>query len=264
VAQPGLSAAPGAARVVVAPDPAALVRAAASEIVGRAGRAVAERGRFAIALSGGTTPRRLLALLADAAEPWRARLPWQACDVFFGDERHVPPDHPDSNYGMARAALLSKVPLAPERVHRILAEETDAAAAARDYERELRRVLGVTAPEVPRLDAVLLGMGPDGHTASLFPGSPALEERERLVAAPFVERLGVHRITFTLPLLEAARAVLFLVTGADKAERVAEVLEGEGQGLPAGRVRPRAGELVWFIDEAAAARLRRAVERAAG
>jgi 6-phosphogluconolactonase len=237
------------------------MRLAAGALAERALAAVRARGRFAIALSGGTTPRRLYALLADPAEPWRARFPWGETEVFFGDERHVPPDHPDSNYGMARAALLSRVPIPPERVHRVLAEETEAEAAAQDYERELRRALGAPAPEVPRLDVALQGMGPDGHTASLFPGSAALEERARLVAAPFVERLGVHRITFTFPILDAARAVIFLVAGADKAERVAEVLEGPPGALPAGRVRPRTGELVWLLDAAAASRLSRPVER---
>jgi 6-phosphogluconolactonase len=259
VAQPLSSGAP--ARVLVAPDVAGLMRLAADALVERAESAVRDRGRFAVALSGGTTPRRLYALLADPAAPWRARFPWGATEVFFGDERHVPPDHPDSNYGMARAALLSRVPIPPERVHRVLAEETEAADAARDYERELRRVLGTPAPEVPRLDVALQGMGPDGHTASLFPGSAALDERERLVVAPLVERLGVHRITVTFPLLDAARAVLFLVAGADKAERVAEVLEGAGDTLPAGRVRPRPGELVWLLDAGAASRLARPVER---
>jgi len=253
---------PGApARVVVAPDAVSLMRLAAAALLERALPAVRERGRFAVALAGGTTPRRLYALLADPAEPWRERFPWGQIEVFFGDERHVPPDHPDSNYGMARAALLGKVPIPPERVHRVLAEETEAASAARDYERELRRVLGAPAPAVPRLDVALQGLGQDGHTASLFPGVPALEERECLVAAPYVEKLGAHRITLTFPVLEAARTVLFLVSGADKAEPVAEVLEGRGAALPAGRLRPVAGELVWLLDAAAAARLTRPVER---
>ena len=259
--------------VRVAPDAAALMRLAAEEVVRRAGSAVTARGRFTIALAGGSTPKGLYALLADPAQPFRARTPWQQTHVFFGDERHVPPDHPDSNYGMARATLLAKVPLAPERVHRVLAEETDAAAAALEYEHELRLVSGTgpagTGPavaprglergELPRLDLVLLGLGNDGHTASLFPGTTALEERTHLVVANWVERLRTHRITLTLPVLDAARVVVFLVAGSEKAARVADVLEGSGAALPAGRVRP-GGELIWLLDSAAAAALRGPIE----
>ncbi|HEX9289495.1 MAG TPA: 6-phosphogluconolactonase [Anaeromyxobacteraceae bacterium] len=248
--------------VRVAPDAGALMRMAAEEVARRAEQAAAERGRFTIALAGGATPKRLYALLADAKEPFRARIPWARTHVFFGDERHVHPGHPESNYGMARAALLSKVPIPPENVHRIRAEDTDAAAAATDYEAELRRVLVLAPGAVPRLDLVLLGLGADGHTASLFPGNDALEERSRLVAAPFVDRLRTHRITLTLPVLEAARAVAFVVSGAEKAERVADVLEGAGTGLPAGRVRVRDGDLLWLLDAAAAAQLRTIDERA--
>lgn len=240
------------AQVRIAPEPGALMRLAAEELARRAEAAIAARGRFTLALAGGGTPRRLYALLADPGEPWRGRLPWAMTHVFFGDERHVHPDHPDSNYGMARAALLSKVPLPPDRVHRIRGEVTDAAAAAADYERELRRVFDLAPGERPRLDVVLLGMGPDGHTASLFPGSDALEERTRLAAAPWVERLRAHRITLTLPVLDEARAVIFLVAGADKAERVAQVLGGAGGELPAARVRPVRGDLLWLLDAAAA------------
>jgi len=235
----------------------ALMRRAADEVARRAEASVATRGRFAIALSGGSTPRRLYALLADPGEPFRARVPWGRTHVFFGDERHVHPDHPDSNYGMARAALLAKVPLPPGNVHRIRSEDPDADAAARDYERVLRDAVGPGSGEPPRLDLVLLGLGTDGHTASLFPGTDALEEERRLVVAPWVERLRSRRITLTLPALDAARAVVFLVSGAEKAERVAEVLEGGGAALPAARVRPDDGELVWLLDAPAASLLRR-------
>lgn len=249
--------------VRVAPDAAALARLAAEEVVLRAEAAVAARGRFAIALAGGSTPRALHALLADPDEPFRARIPWERAHVFFGDERHVPPDHPDSNYGMARATLLAKVPIPAGNVHRIRAElEPDAAAA--EYEEELRRVLGAGSPDAgkPRLDLALLGLGADGHTASLFPGSPALLEASRLVAAPWVEHLRHHRITLTLPALRAARAAAFLVSGAGKAARVADVLEGAGASLPAGLVRPVEGDLLWLLDAPAAALLRGPVQRA--
>ena len=247
-------------RIVVAPDAAALMRVAAGEVARRAEDAVAARGRFTLALAGGSTPRRLYGLLADAREPFRDRVDWGRTHVFFGDERHVHPDGAESNYGMARAALLSKVPIRPEHVHRMRGEETDADAAARDYEAELRTALGAAPGEVPRLDLVLLGLGGDGHTASLFPGTAALDEPVRLAVAPWVERLGAHRITLTFPVLDAARAVAFLVSGADKAPRVADVLEGAGAALPAGRVRPRDGELAWLLDAPAARLLTSPVE----
>ncbi len=262
--------------VRIAPDAAALMRLAAEEVARRAESAVIARGRFTLALAGGSTPKGLYALLADPTDPFRARVPWRQTHVFFGDERHVPPDHPDSNYGMARATLLAKVPIPPENVHRIRAERTDPAAAALEYEQELRLVFGpgpagagpAVVPrglgpgELPRLDLVLLGLGSDGHTASLFPGATALEERTHLAVATWVERLKTHRITLTLPVLGAARAVVFLVAGAEKAERVADVLQGPGAALPAGRVRP-GGELIWLLDSAAAAGLRGQVEREA-
>lgn len=236
-------------------DAEAVARAAAEEIVAAAARAVHERGRFTVALAGGSTPRRTYELLADPDAPYRARLRWDATHVFFGDERHVPPDHPDSNYRMAREALLDRVSVAS--VHRMRGEERQAAAAADGYEAELRRFfgLGADAPP-PRLDLVLLGLGPDGHTASLFPASAALDERRRWVVAPYVERLGAHRITLTLPVIERAREVLFLVSGAEKAEALSRAIApppGEAP-VPAGRVRPEHGALVWIVDRAAASR----------
>jgi 6-phosphogluconolactonase len=236
----------------VAPDAAALMRLAAEEVATRAAAAVRARGRFSVALSGGSTPRALYALLADPAAPFRARVPWEAVQVFFGDERHVPPDHADSNYRMAREALLAHVPVPPESVHRVRGELADAEEAALEYEAELAEAFSLREGERPRLDLALLGMGPDGHTASLFPGSPALEEVSRLAVAPFVPRLGVRRVTLTLPVFAAARAVAFLVAGADKAERVAEVLGGRAPELPAARVRPDDGDLLWLLDGAAA------------
>jgi 6-phosphogluconolactonase len=216
------------ARVAVVPDAEALVRLAAGEVARRAGEAVRARGRFAVALAGGSTPQALHRLLADPAAPYRQRVDWRRTHVFFGDERCVPPDHPDSNFGAARAAA--------------------------DYERELR-ALGAAPGQVPRLDLVVLGLGEDGHTASLFPGTAALLERERLVLANHVPQLGAWRLTVTLPLLAAARAALFLVSGARKAGAVAAVLADAGRELPAGRVRLDDGDLGWLLDGAAAARL---------
>lgn len=235
-------------------DAEAVARAAAEEVVDAAVRAVDARGRFTVALAGGSTPGRLYALLADRDASFRARLPWEKTHVFFGDERHVPPDHPESNYRMAREALLAHVPVAS--VHRMSGEEPNLASAATRYESELERFFGASAARdpPPRLDLVLLGLGPDGHTASLFPGSAALRERRRWVIAPFVERLGVHRITLTLPIIDRARAVLFLVSGADKADALARAFEPGAVPPPAALVCPETGPL-WIADEAAAARV---------
>jgi 6-phosphogluconolactonase len=235
-------------------DLEALARGAAEAVAGAAARAVAEHGRFTIALAGGSTPRRLYALLADPRAPFRTRIPWGRVHVFFGDERHVPPNDPDSNYRLAREALLDHV--RPGSVHRMRGDLPDAAAAAAAYEEELERFFGASAADgtPPTLDLVLLGLGPDGHTASLFPGSAALEERRRWVAAPWITRLRAHRLTLTLPVLDRAREVLFLVAGADKADALAQVLGG-GDGdapLPAARVRPEGGAPRWYVDRDAA------------
>jgi 6-phosphogluconolactonase len=237
-------------------DADAVARAAAELVVDAASRAVAYRGRFTVALAGGSTPRRLYALLADARAPFRGRVAWERTHVFFGDERHVPPDHAESNYRMARETLLDQVPLGS--VHRILAELADASAAAASYETELRRFFGTGGGDVPpALDLVLLGLGPDGHTASLFPGNAALDERVRWVVAPFVPTMQAHRITFTLPVLARAREVVFLVSGREKARALAEVLApAPGVALlPAARVRPDGGGPIWVVDRDAAARL---------
>ena len=242
----------GRVRVVVARDLAEAAHALAQEVVARAQAAVALRGRFTLALSGGHTPQALHALLADPGEPFRDRIAWAATEVFFGDERCVGPDHPESNYGAAQASLLARVPLPPANIHRLRGED-DPAAAAAAYEAELRRSVP-SERGVPRLDLVLLGLGRDGHTASLFPGTAALAEETRLVVANEVPQVGGFRLTFTFPLLCAARALAFLVAGADKAAAVADVVEGHG-ALPAARVRPADGDLAWFLDEAAASRL---------
>jgi 6-phosphogluconolactonase len=235
-------------------DPGALARAAAEEFARLAGDAVRERGSFAVALAGGSTPRRLYALLADEGAPFRARVPWGRTHAFFGDERHVPPDHPDSNFRMASEALLSRVAVAG--VHRIPAELPDPGAAAAAYEADLRDTFGLREGDPPpRLDLVLLGLGADGHTASLFPGNPVLAERERWVAAPWVDRLATHRITLTLPLLRRARAVVFLVSGAEKAPALARVLAPPPDApiLPAARVaREVEGSVLWLVDADAA------------
>ncbi len=238
-------------RVVrVYPDAGEVARAAAAEFVRRAAAAVAAGGRFTVALSGGHTPLHLFAELA-ATPP--GAVAWQGVHVFWADERTVPPEHPESNFGAASRALLQRVPIPEANVHRMRGEDPEPARAAADYEAVLRAALSAPAPAVPRLDLVLLGMGADGHTASLFPDSDALAERSRLVASPWVDKLATRRLTLTLPVLDAAACVIFLVTGADKAETLARVLADPAgpEPLPAQRVRP-CGELLWLVDAAAA------------
>ena len=234
--------------------PQDLFQAAAEEVVRTATDAIAQRGRFTIALSGGSTPKNLYTLIAANAS---ASLPWDRMFFFWGDERHVPPDDPDSNYRMAKEALLSKVPIPPANVFPVPAEMQDAAAAAEAYEQTVQKFFALSTGELPRFDLILLGMGPDGHTASLFPETAALQQKSRLVVANWVEKLGGSRITFTLPLLNSARCVAFLVSGTDKAAVLHEVLESDApaEKYPAKLVQPSDGKLIWFLDRAAASQL---------
>lgn len=215
-------------------DPKQLAEAAAEYFVARSPQTVA--------LSGGSTPKLLYQILA---EQFRDQVAWSTMHFFWSDERHVPPDHPDSNYRMANEALLSHV---HTNIHRIRTEKPNAADAAFDYEQTL---IEVTKQNLPRLDLILLGLGTDGHTASIFPGSEVLHETKHLVAATWVDKLKTHRITMTLPLINNAASVLFLVSGAEKAEIVKEVLEGENK-YPAQAVKPTRGELIWMLDKEAA------------
>jgi 6-phosphogluconolactonase len=244
------------ARIIrVFPDVDSLSVASARDFVRCAGEAIAARGRFTVALSGGSTPKRLYQLLA--AEPYRSQVVWGRVEIFWGDERCVPPDHPESNYRMAREAMLDHLPIPAEHIHRMEAERSDRDAAARDYEAVLARLFGVSAGgQPPALDLALMGMGPDGHTASLFPHTKALEETSRWVVANHVPQLNTNRLTLTRPILNRAREALFLVAGADKAERLTEVLAGpaDPNRLPSQSIQPD-GQLLWFVDRAAAARL---------
>jgi 6-phosphogluconolactonase len=242
-------------RLAVLPDREALAVAAARIVVDRAARAISLRGFFTLVLAGGSTPRDLYRVLADPTRGFSAHLPWQHIHLFWGDERHVPPEHPESNYRMARETLIDAVPVPPQNVHRIPAEEPEAARAAARYEGELRSFFAGAA--LPRFDLVLLGLGADGHTASLFPHSPALAERARWVAAPWVEALAAFRITLTPPVIDRAACVLFLVAGEDKAAAVRAVLEDDGPpaARPARIVRPADGLLLWRIERAAAREL---------
>jgi len=216
--------------------------------------AVGQRGRFTIALAGGSTPKSLYNLLATNA---RTTLPWDRMFFFWGDERHVPPTDPESNYRMADEAMLSKVPVPPGNVFRIKTENPEAAAAAEDYEKTIRKFFALEAGQFPRFDLILLGMGPDGHTASLFPGTTALQEKLRLVVANWVEKMKTHRISLTLPVLNAARCVTFLVSGTDKAPALKAVLEENvpPEQYPAKLIKPSDGKLIWLIDRAAASQL---------
>ncbi|MGO9124570.1 MAG: 6-phosphogluconolactonase [Terriglobales bacterium] len=230
--------------------PVDLFQAAAAGFARLASDAVQKSGKFSVALSGGSTPKRLYTLLASGAF---SNLPWDKTYFFFGDERHVPPDHPDSNYRMANEAMLSRAPTA--NVFRVPAEMEDSNAAASAYQQTLRNFFRLGFGDFPRFDLILLGLGPDGHTASLFPGSAALEENKKLVVASWVEKFKTHRITLTFPVLNQAACVMFLVSGADKAGILREVLENPQAALPAQRVRPTNGRLVWMVDRAAAAGL---------
>jgi 6-phosphogluconolactonase len=228
--------------------PQDLFQAAASEFSALTAAAIGDHGKFTVALSGGSTPKSLYSVLAKAA------LPWEKIFFFWGDERHVPPDHPDSNYRMANEALLSRVPVPPENIFRIRAEE-NAEVAAQDYEQTIKSFFQLRPAEFPRFDLILLGLGPDGHTASLFLGTAALGETKRLVVANWVERLNTHRITFTYPVLNHAACVMFLVSGGDKADMVHTVLEDRKASLPSQKAQPPDGRLLWLVDRAAASAL---------
>lgn len=240
-------------RMLTLPDADSVSHAAAEDFVELAGEAVRDRGRFSVALAGGSTPRRLYQLLAEP--PYREGVRWERVHFFWGDERAVPPDHPDSNYGMAAAALLGNLRLSPKAIHRIRAEEPDREKVAHDYQNEIGRVLGA-APDgpPPMFDLVLLGMGADGHTASLFPYTKALWERGRWVVSHFVPKLNADRFTLTPPILNRAREIRILVTGVDKAPILRAVLQGprDPEALPVQLVQPEAGRLIWLVDKAAA------------
>lgn len=253
-------AAPARAREVrILPDGKAIAARAAQIFVESANAAVRESGSFAVALAGGSTPKTLYGLLADA--PLRSQLPWDKLSFFFGDERHVPPDHQDSNFRMASEALLSKAPIAPGQVHRIHAENSDAEQAAQQYEQVLRTAFRFSQGQRPRFDLVLLGMGNEGHTLSLFPGTKALRDNGRLVMRNWVGKLFTERVTLTAPVVNNAALVLFMITGADKAPALKAILEGpyEPDQLPAQLIAPENGRLLFLVDTAAGSMLQNAV-----
>ena len=241
--------------IEVVTDGEALSRKAADYLVRIATDAIAARGQFSIGLPGGSTPRALFERLANPA--WAGLIDWARVHVYWGDERCVPPDHLDSNYRLARETLLDRVPVLAHHVHRMAGELAPTEAAQR-YEAELRAFFAAdSGTPQPRFDLVLLGMGDDGHTASLFPGTKALREATSWVVENYVPRLDSWRITLTASAINSAAHVLFLVSGAAKAEALRAVLHGPRQPevYPAQLIRPQAGQLIWLVDRAATTRL---------
>ncbi len=243
-----------APQIVVCADGAEVARRAAERLIEIAREAIDANGRFSVALAGGSTPKKLYELLA--SDEYREQIEWPKVHIFFGDERCVPPNDAESNYRMANEALLASVPLPPQNVHRMVGDG-DAVANARLYEDELRGYF--EEEQWPHFDLVLLGMGDDGHTASLFPGSQALKETSAWVTANWVEKFNTFRITLSAPAINHAAHVLFLITGAGKALRLPEVINGERDTnrLPSQLIQPQAagGMLEWLVDKDAAANL---------
>jgi 6-phosphogluconolactonase len=230
----------------------AIAKRAAQDFVQSATQAVSEKGSFTVALAGGSTPKALYSLFANDAA-LRSQVPWDKMYVYFGDERSVGPDHADSNFRMATETMLSKVPLKPEQVFRIKGEYKDTEKAAQEYEQVLRTSFKIAEGQFPRFDLVFLGIGNEGHTASLFPGTKALHETKRLVVRNWVGKLYTNRITLTAPAINSAARVIFMVTGADKTLALKGVLEGpyEPEQLPAQLIQPPNGKLFWLVDTVA-------------
>jgi len=237
-------------------DGAAIAKRAAQEFIQAAVVAAREKDAFSVSLAGGSTPKALYSLLViDPA--LRLQVPWDKIQLFFGDERHVGPSHPDSNFRMATEAMISKAPVKPEQVTRIRGEYPDAEQAALEYERALREYFKLKDGEYPRFDLVLAGMGNEGHTLSLFPGTKALHADGRIAVRNWVGKLYAERITLTAPAASNAARVIFMVTGVDKAPALKAVLEGpfEPEQLPAQLLQPKNGKLLWLVDTAAGSML---------
>jgi 6-phosphogluconolactonase len=240
----------------ILPDGNAIARRTADLWLTTAKSAVRQNGTFSVALSGGSTPKTLYTLLA--TDPvLRGQLPWDKTLFFFGDERHVPPDHKDSNFRMANEAMLSRVPIKPEQVYRIKAEYPDTEKAALEYQQDLRSSFKLAAGQLPRFDLFLVGMGDEGHALSLFPGTKALHDNGSLVMSNWVGKFYTHRITMTAPVANNAAMVVFMVTKADKAPALKAVLEGpyEPEQLPSQLFQPKNGKLLWLVERDAASML---------
>jgi 6-phosphogluconolactonase len=247
----------------ILPDANGIAQTAAAEFLEAAREAVRAKDTFSVALAGGSTPKALYELLFN--NPLlQAMVPWGKTQFFFGDERHVPPNDPESNFRMATEAMFAKAPVNPKQVHRIKGEKQNAAQAAEEYEEELRGSFRLDADQLPRFDLVLLGMGPEGHTASLFPGTKALREQRRLVVSNWVGKLYTDRITLTPPVLNNAARVIFMVHGVEKAPALKAVLEGpyEPEQLPAQMVHAKSGGVLWLVDPSAASMLAPQAKRA--
>ena len=247
----------------ILPSAEAIAETAADELIKAAAKAVGEKGEFYLALAGGSTPKALYTLLSKSPV-LRAKVPWSKSQFFFGDERHVPPDDPESNFRMAQEAMFSLAPISAKQIHRIQGEDPDAARAARKYEQDLLASFRLADGQLPRFDLVLLGMGAEGHTASLFPGTKALKEERRLAVSNWVGKLYTDRITLTPPVLNHSARILFLVHGIEKATALQAVLEGpyEPEQLPAQMIQPRQGSVLWLVDPTAASRLTRKAKAA--
>jgi 6-phosphogluconolactonase len=247
--------------IMIVKDLAEIGRTAAEIIVNQSNESGSCTGPFTIALSGGSTPRELHERLRSETSGrdtlWRDNL-----HFFWGDERHVPPDHPQSNYRMACETLFNSAAVPAQNIHRVHAEDSDAVIAAEKYEQDLRSFFNLKSGQLPLFDCVLLGIGTDGHTASLFPATKALHEKRRLVVANWVEKFQAHRITMTVPVLNNAALAIFLVSGKDKAEILKDILEGDyhPERLPAQLIRPVHGKLLWLIDEAAGSYLTHSIK----
>ena len=241
-------------------DAAAIARRAAQEFIRAASHAVQAKNVFNIALAGGSTPKALYSLLVTDPS-LRSQLPWDKMHVFFGDERHVPPDHQDSNFRMATEAMISKSPLKPAQVTRIKGEYPDPEKAALEYEAAIREYFQLKPGGLPRFDLLLAGMGNEGHTLSLFPGTKALHADGRLVSSNWIGKLYTDRITLTAPAAANSAEILFMVTGADKAPALKSVLEGpfEPEQLPAQLLQPKDGKLLWLVDTSAGSLLTSAI-----
>ena len=240
----------------ILPDGAAIAKRAAQEFIQAAANAVRAKGTFNVSLAGGSTPKALYGLLA--TDPvYRSQVPWDKTHLFFGDERHVGPGHPDSNFRMATEAMISRVPLTKEQVVRIKGEYQDTEEAAREYEQALQSHFKLKTGEYPHFDLLFAGMGNEGHTLSLFPGTKALHANGRIVVRNWVGKLYTERITLTALAASNSSQIIFMVTGEDKAPALKAVLEGpyEPEQLPAQLLQPTNGKLLWLVDTAAGSML---------
>jgi len=245
---------PANVTVAVSHDAQSANAVAADMIVGLARQTVSEGRNFTLALSGGSTPKKLFELLA--SPQWQSKVPWDKIDFFWGDERYVPISDPSSNFRMTQEAMLSKVAIPQERIHRWLTEKP-AEEAAQLYDQEIRRVVPAGPNDVPQFDLILLGLGTNGHTASLFPYQPGLHEKTRLAFAEYIDEVKMQRLSFSAPLINAARQIVFLALGANKATVVREIVAGvfDPERLPAQLIRPASGKLTWILDSQSAGKL---------